>query len=272
MISILVPTINYLEYLQLTIESIYKNTSVPFEIVVFDNGSDDGTYEWCTAKTDDNFTYLRSDENVGLSKAYNGMARASMYDLIMFANNDYYVAPGWDTAVLEVKRYGGWRGPMQVERDRPTRSITADYGTTPDNFDIEGFERNFNSNKVYPHRHYVPYMPTILRKDDFWNFGAYDETKFFCGQEFLWRAHNYFRKKGRLQLTCPTSYFYHFRCVTDLVKYEGEMIDWRKILRQENIDWLATQDITEEEQDAYMSHYGVHGPSMDADGVLVAYP
>jgi glycosyltransferase involved in cell wall biosynthesis len=274
MISLIIPTIDHSDFLKLTVRSIRQNTRVPYEIIVWDNASEDDTQEWCTQENEkDDFVYIRSETNVGLNIAYNGMVKAAKYPYILIGNNDYYMLPRWDDAVLEVDAGAGWRGPMQIETSRPTRSITADYGLSVETFQEAKILSDF-ANGMYPHRHYCTFMPNILRVSDYYDLGAMDETKFFGGQEWVWRTHQYFSKKGQPQLTCPTSFFYHFRAITGLVKYgpDKALIDWRDILRGENKDYLASQTMTEAEQDKIMDHYGIHGPSLDANKALILYP
>ncbi|MGO4274359.1 glycosyltransferase family 2 protein, partial [Paenibacillus sp. TAF58] len=45
--SIVIPTFNGLTMLKECVASIRSHTSVPFEIIVVDNGSQDGTLEYC---------------------------------------------------------------------------------------------------------------------------------------------------------------------------------------------------------------------------------
>jgi glycosyltransferase involved in cell wall biosynthesis len=44
--SIVILTYNQLEYIKLCIESIRKYTAVPYEIIIVDNASNDGTVEY----------------------------------------------------------------------------------------------------------------------------------------------------------------------------------------------------------------------------------
>ncbi|CAM3045559.1 glycosyltransferase family 2 protein [Paenibacillus sediminis] len=90
--SIIIPTHNGLHLLNECVESIRKYTQVPYEIVIVDNGSNDGTLDYCLQE---NMIFVSLATNTGFASACNkGIAAASGDDLLLL-HNDVIVSDGW---------------------------------------------------------------------------------------------------------------------------------------------------------------------------------
>lgn len=88
-LSVIIPVYNTLPYLKICFDSIKRQKYEPMEVIVVDDGSTDGSGEFCDeyAKTDSRF-YVVHKENGGLSSARNaGIERASG-ELITFVDSD----------------------------------------------------------------------------------------------------------------------------------------------------------------------------------------
>jgi GT2 family glycosyltransferase len=96
MLSICVPSWNSLEYLKILVRSIRRNTKVPYEIIVHDNGSDDNTALYCKSE---NILFSRSPNNLGFT-GVNTALRAAAFEYTVIMNTDMYVLPDWDTAIV----------------------------------------------------------------------------------------------------------------------------------------------------------------------------
>jgi GT2 family glycosyltransferase len=95
--SIIIPTYNGLPLLAECVEAIQKYTDVPYEIIVVDNGSIDGTTSFCKAN---HIRFLSLPENRGFPIACNyGMLLASGDNLLLL-NNDVVVSHRWLTNLL----------------------------------------------------------------------------------------------------------------------------------------------------------------------------
>jgi glycosyltransferase involved in cell wall biosynthesis len=104
MISIVIPTWNNLPYVKLCVESIRKNSTLPFQVILHINDGSDGTLEW--AKTGQ-LLYTHTPVNAGICVAVNMAAALAQYDYIVYMNDDMYCCPGWDAALLqEIKEAG----------------------------------------------------------------------------------------------------------------------------------------------------------------------
>jgi GT2 family glycosyltransferase len=93
LVSIVIPTAGRLRLLKQCIDSIYSHTSTPFEIIVVDNGSSDGTEEWLRneAKTRPDIVSLRQPENLGYQKATNIGIRKAKGKFVLLFNDDAWV-------------------------------------------------------------------------------------------------------------------------------------------------------------------------------------
>jgi O-antigen biosynthesis protein len=92
--SIIIPTYNQRDYLQKCIESIQQYTTLPYEIIVIDNGSDDGTSDYL-ASIRNRIRYRIQETNEGFAGAVNEGLRLAMGSTLLFLNNDTLVTRGW---------------------------------------------------------------------------------------------------------------------------------------------------------------------------------
>lgn len=93
-VSIVIPNYNGLEYLEVCLESLSRQTFKDFEVIVVDNGSDDGSCEYVKH----NFHYVRVIElghNSGFSKAVNEGIKAAEGKYILLLNNDTEANEYW---------------------------------------------------------------------------------------------------------------------------------------------------------------------------------
>ena len=91
--SIIIPTYNQLEYTRWCLDSIRYYTGEPYELIVVDNGSTDGTVEYLWSQEDIRFIHNR--ENKGFAGGCNQGISHSAGDYVLLLNNDTVVASGW---------------------------------------------------------------------------------------------------------------------------------------------------------------------------------
>lgn len=99
---------NRLELLKSTINSYLETVSIPFELVIVDNGSDTETIDWL-ASTDLRVLLLGENRYPGFA-ANRGWELAGDADLLHRSDNDLRYLPGWSDALLERFRRGHGRG------------------------------------------------------------------------------------------------------------------------------------------------------------------
>lgn len=88
MVSICILNWNCLDTLQITIEKIRHEMQMPYEIIVYDQASTDGSREFLESQTDVNIRSILSDENIGNSRSRNEMVRAAKYKYVLLLDSD----------------------------------------------------------------------------------------------------------------------------------------------------------------------------------------
>ncbi|MCM3001861.1 glycosyltransferase family 2 protein [Paenibacillus cellulositrophicus] len=112
MTSIIIPTYNGLPLLATCVGAIRQYTDTPYEIIVVDNASTDGTDHYCIKE---GIPFISLPENRGFPIACNmGLAAAGGDDLLLL-NNDVTVTANWLTnmlAALHSREDVGLVGPV----------------------------------------------------------------------------------------------------------------------------------------------------------------
>lgn len=138
--SILIPTYKNLDYLELTVNSLKKNSTYDHEIIVHNNSNDHKTEIFLKKNS---ILFTSSQENIGLCSAVNAAYKKSTKDLIVYAHDDMYFLPKWDyhlkkevnnldhnkyyLSLTQISHSGAVKGNLQ--------HIQFDCGNTIDNFD-----------------------------------------------------------------------------------------------------------------------------------------
>ena len=73
-VSLIIPVYNQLHYTEQCLDSLYRCTDLPYEIIVVDNGSTDGTNAYLASQK---VTVITNAVNLGCAKAWNQGVRAS---------------------------------------------------------------------------------------------------------------------------------------------------------------------------------------------------
>lgn len=90
--SIIIPTFNGKELLKNCIYSIKRHTEEPYEIIVVDNGSTDGTIDYCRQEQ---ITFISLADNTGFPAACNMGLKIASGDVLLLLNNDVMVSRNW---------------------------------------------------------------------------------------------------------------------------------------------------------------------------------
>ncbi|NLC12097.1 MAG: glycosyltransferase family 2 protein [Firmicutes bacterium] len=92
-VSIVMAAYNALEYSRLCLYSIFKYTPLPFELILVNNGSSDGTKEFFESVPGAHV--IHNKDNLGFAKGYNQGLKASSGSHIIIINNDCIVGHNW---------------------------------------------------------------------------------------------------------------------------------------------------------------------------------
>jgi GT2 family glycosyltransferase len=112
--SIVILTHNQLALTQACIQSIRRYTPPsPYELIVVDNASTDGTIDWLKEQPD--VRLIANSGNAGFTRGCNQGMRHATGDRLLLLNNDTVVTPRWLeqlTACLESDERIGAVGPV----------------------------------------------------------------------------------------------------------------------------------------------------------------
>ena len=101
MFSIVIPTLNNINYLKLCIKSIKNNSNFNHELIIHVNQGTDGTIEFLK---NEKIKYSHTKYNAGICEGVNLASKLSTTNYILYAHDDFYFCPGWDdTLVNELK-------------------------------------------------------------------------------------------------------------------------------------------------------------------------
>jgi len=115
--SVVIPTFNRLQDLQRVIEAIRSQAVLQgseLEVVVVDDGSDDGTWEWLSGQVGEPGLVAVRQENSGPAAARNRGVEAAGGEIVIFLGDDTVPQPGWLVAHLEEHRLFAGRDPVAV--------------------------------------------------------------------------------------------------------------------------------------------------------------
>ena len=96
MFSIIIPTLNNLEYLRLCIKSIKKNSNYNHQIIPHVNIGEDGTVDFLKKQ---NIEYTLTNHNAGICEGMNLASKKAKNDFILYAHDDFYFCPSWDISL-----------------------------------------------------------------------------------------------------------------------------------------------------------------------------
>ncbi len=105
-ISIITAIHNALPMNQLFWKALSQNTETPFELVLVDNHSTDGSQNFFRELSESRLragqevTYLRNETNRTYPASQNQGRRAAKHDILVFMNNDVWVPKGWEKAIV----------------------------------------------------------------------------------------------------------------------------------------------------------------------------
>lgn len=100
LVSVVIPTWNGRHHLEACLPALFRQTYTPFEVIVVDNGSNDGTLAWL-AREWPTVRVVALRRNYGVARAFNEGVRAARGAFIALLNNDTEPEPNWLAALVE---------------------------------------------------------------------------------------------------------------------------------------------------------------------------
>jgi len=180
-ISFISPSRNNISYLKWMYNSIRKNLGYVHEILLADDCSQDGTWEWLqeVQKKDPNIKIFQNTtgERQGIVYWYDYLCEQASNDVVMFLHADMYVAPGLDKEIDKHLKPGVVVTATRIEpslHPPGPEKILADYGIEPEEFDELQFLRDLDKFKQNKTTEGV-FAPWAIYKDDYWAVGGHDK-------------------------------------------------------------------------------------------------
>ena len=177
MFSIIIPTFNNIRYLKICIESIKKNSEFNHEIIPHINEGSDGTEEYLIKK---NIKYTKTNYNSGICEGMNKAAKKSSLDYILYAHDDFYFCPGWDTELKnEVDKIGHNKFYLSGTMIGTSGENSLDCGTNIENFDEKKLLDNYQKLDLYDFQGST-WAPHLIHRDLWDKVGGFSE-EFYPG-------------------------------------------------------------------------------------------
>lgn len=175
-ISIIIPTLNNLEYLKFCIESIKKNSKYNHEIIPHVNVGTDGTVDYLKKE---NINYTFTDYNAGICKGMNLAAYQSTKEYLLYAHDDFYFCPDWDLILKnEVDMIGHddfYLSGIMMNNGQ----IKFDCGNSVSNFDEKKFLKDYKNYNLFDFQGST-WAPHLIHKK-IWNEVNGFSEEFFPG-------------------------------------------------------------------------------------------
>lgn len=220
-LSIIIITYNTLQITKNCLESVYKsleNSPYPFEVIVVDNVSTDGSVEMLKEyeKQRENFTRIQNKKNVGFARANNQATKQAKGEYLLFLNSDTVVINRAIEQLLEYtiqnKDTAHFVGGKLLNEDQSPQASCGPFYTLPVIFavlflrgDYWGLTRS--SPDQTTEADWVSGACILTKKEYFNDLGGFDEKIFMYMDEIdlLYRA----KQKNYRVFFYPEARFVH---------------------------------------------------------------
>lgn len=219
LISIITPTWNGLPYMKQLAESLDRLVDEwPFEWIIVDNASEDGTVDWLSqANLKLKGRLIRNDENAGFAKANNQAAEVAEGNFLLLLNNDTVVTSGFLEAMINVFSEEQAVGAVGARLVHPGRGTIQHAGIIelssglPDHIH---FNKPMDHPKVMERKQYFGVTGACLMtpKQLYLELGGLDET-----YRNGWEDMDYMKKLGKAGYRVyyePKALVYHYESRT----------------------------------------------------------
>lgn len=222
--SIIILTWNQLSYTKECLAALEQNTPEPFEAIVVDNGSQDGTVAFLRvlAAGDSRYQLIENSSNRGYAAGCNqGLAAASGTYLVLL-NNDVLVTPGWLSGLISCHQTlakTGVVGPLTNNASGIQGLGTQDYGSVGLDEFAQQFKQQHRHRRI-PSRRLVGFC-MLFHRQLFHEIAGLDErfgTGNYEDDDFCLRA----AIAGYRNMIAGDVYVHHYGSVT----FRGEGVDY----------------------------------------------
>lgn len=178
-VSIVIPVYNQLDYTKQCLESLANTVNQKVELIIVDNASNDGTYEYLSNYADDkiNLVLIRNEENLGFPKAVNRGIEETTGKYVLIANNDIIFNGNWLERMIEVAESDekiGLVGPISNEVSGLQRDDKAVYSSIEEMKEYAEIVNAKNKNQIlnFPR---LAFLCTLIKREVINKIGGLDE-------------------------------------------------------------------------------------------------
>ena len=243
-VSVVTPNYNGKDFLYAYFESLNKNSNEIGEVIIVDNGSNDGSQEFIRnyrEKVDFPIVLIENSQNLGFAEAVNQGISKARYDYIFSLNNDTVVEK---SAILELLNLLNTDGRIfsvsskMIQFDNP--KLVDDAG---DDYTLLAYTKkrgnNQNLNKFIEVSEIFSSCAgaALYRKDLLEELGGFD-SEFFAYMEDVdlgYRA----RINGYKNMFCPNAIVYHIGSATTGSQYN----EFKVRLAARNNVWVVYKNL-----------------------------
>ena len=158
-ISIVIPTLNNINYLKIALESIKKNSNYEHEIIVHVNENKDNTLDYLKST---NTKHTFSKENLGLCSSVNKASKLVTTQYILYAHDDMYFLPEWDKVIenelSKVDNQSFYLSGTMIQKTGA--DLALDCGDSYSNFNENYLLENYKKVNIDNHQgtHWAPHL------------------------------------------------------------------------------------------------------------------
>jgi glycosyltransferase involved in cell wall biosynthesis len=179
MISLVIPSYNNLRHLKNAYNSVRKHYTDKVELILIDDGSDDGTFEWLQSLNDPNSIIWREEKRIGNTILYDKGINKATHDIVGILHADMYIAPNYIENLLKHLKPGRVVCGTRIEpplHPEGKEKIIRNFGLDFDSLKINDFylfaEKEMVRMKDKTTR--GMFAPWVIYKSDFEAIGGHD--------------------------------------------------------------------------------------------------
>ena len=179
MISLIIPSYNNLRHLKNAYNSVRKHYTDKVELILIDDGSNDGTIEWLKTLKDESLIFWREEERIGHTILYDKGIDKANNDIVGILHADMYIAPNYVENLIKHLTKGKVVCATRVEpplHPPGNEKIIKDFGMDFDSLKIEEFY-DFSSQEIKDSKDKTTsgmFAPWVLYKEDYLKIGGHD--------------------------------------------------------------------------------------------------
>ena len=235
-VSLIIPSYNTLNHLINTYNSVRKYYT-EVEMVIINDGSEDGTFEWLESLEDKNVIKVNSKERKGHTYFYDEGMKQATNEIVSILHSDMVIGPNYLENQLKHLKKGTVVCATRIEppiHPAGKEKIVMDFGDDFGNLKLDEFH-NFcieTQNQLKDQTTEGIFAPWMLYRDDHLSIGGHDQTFAPYGYEDS-DIFNRWILKGYKMVQSRDALVYHLTC-------RGHR--WNKGVGVENSDYKSTMN------------------------------